>query len=92
MRSEVVDISLGKFKVDTTGSAGGIGTSGLVRLQLGVDGESTDRISVQLNKIDTCAVEMQQLCADIPDEGEKQQCHKDRRTELSAGCQAAAGD
>lgn len=41
------------FVKQTAGSAGGIGTSGLVRLQLGVDGESTDRISVQLNKIDT---------------------------------------
>jgi flagellin len=41
------------FMAATAGSAGGIGTSGLVRLQLGVDGESTDRISVQLNKIDT---------------------------------------
>ena len=41
------------FIKQTAGSAGGIGTSGLVRLQLGVDGESTDRISVQLNKIDT---------------------------------------
>jgi flagellin len=41
------------FVAKTAGSAGGIGTSGLVRLQLGVDGETTDRISVQLNKIDT---------------------------------------
>jgi flagellin len=41
------------FVAKTAGSAGGIGTSGNVRLQLGVDGESTDRISVQLNKIDT---------------------------------------
>lgn len=58
--------------------------------------ENTRQLSAacqfQLNKIDTCAVEIQQLCADIPDEGEKKQCHKDRRTELSAGCQAAAGD
>jgi hypothetical protein len=58
--------------------------------------ENTRQLSAacqfQLNKIDTCAVEIQQLCADITDEGEKQQCHKDRRTELSAGCQAAAGD
>jgi flagellin len=41
------------FMAATAGSAGGIGTSGLVRLQLGVDGTETDRISVQLNKIDT---------------------------------------
>ena len=41
------------FTKQTAGSAGGIGTSGNVRLQVGVDGESTDRISVQLNKIDT---------------------------------------
>jgi flagellin len=34
-------------------SAGGIGTLGNVRLQLGVDGTETDRIAVQLNKIDT---------------------------------------
>lgn len=41
------------FIKETAGSAGGIGTSGLVRLQVGVDGESTDRIAVQLSKIDT---------------------------------------
>jgi flagellin len=41
------------FIKETAGSAGGIGTSGNVRLQLGVDGETTDSISVQLNKIDT---------------------------------------
>jgi flagellin len=41
------------FIKKTAGSAGGIGTSGNVRLQVGVDGESTDRIAVQLNKIDT---------------------------------------
>jgi len=41
------------FIKETAGSAGGIGTSGNVRLQVGVDGESTDRIAVQLNKIDT---------------------------------------
>src|SRR3990167_3520219 len=58
--------------------------------------ENTRQLSAacqfQLNKIETCAVEIQQLCADITDESEKKQCHKDRRTELSAGCQAAAGD
>ncbi len=41
------------FTAQTAGSAGGIGTLGNVRLQVGVDGESTDRIAVQLNKIDT---------------------------------------
>lgn len=41
------------FVQKTAGSAGGIGTSGNVRLQVGVDGETTDRIAVQLNKIDT---------------------------------------
>jgi flagellin len=41
------------FVAKTAGSAGGIGTSGNVRLQLGVDGTDTDRIAVQLNKIDT---------------------------------------
>jgi flagellin len=41
------------FIKETAGSAGGIGTSGNVRLQLGVDGTETDRIAVQLNKIDT---------------------------------------
>jgi flagellin len=41
------------FIQETAGSAGGIGTSGNVRLQVGVDGTNTDRISVQLNKIDT---------------------------------------
>lgn len=41
------------FIQETAGSAGGIGTSGNVRLQVGVDGTDTDRISVQLNKIDT---------------------------------------
>ena len=41
------------FIQETAGSAGGIGTSGSVRLQVGVDGTDTDRISVQLNKIDT---------------------------------------
>jgi flagellin len=41
------------FIQKTAGSAGGIGTSGTVRLQVGVDGETTDRISVKLSKIDT---------------------------------------
>jgi flagellin len=41
------------FIAKTAGTSGGIGTSGNVRLQVGVDGESTDRIAVQLNKIDT---------------------------------------
>ena len=41
------------FTAQTAGSAGGIGTLGNVRLQVGVDGDSTDRIAVQLNKIDT---------------------------------------
>ena len=41
------------FTAQTAGSAFGIGTLGNVRLQVGVDGESTDRIAVQLNKIDT---------------------------------------
>ena len=40
------------FTAQTAGSAGGIGTLGNVRMQVGVDGESTDRIAVQLNKID----------------------------------------
>lgn len=34
-------------------SAGGIGVAGLVTLQLGVDGTSNDRITVQLNDIDS---------------------------------------
>jgi len=58
--------------------------------------ENTRQLSAacqfQLNKIDTCAAEMLQLCADIPDEGDKKQCLKDRRTKLSAGCQTADGD
>jgi len=41
------------FIAQSAGSAGGIGTSGLVTLQVGVDGESSDRIQVQLNDIDT---------------------------------------
>jgi flagellin len=41
------------FIAQTAGSAGGIGTSGNVRLQVGVDGTSTDRIAVQLNEITT---------------------------------------
>lgn len=41
------------FIQKTAGNSGGIGTSGTVRLQVGVDGEATDRISVKLNKIDT---------------------------------------
>jgi flagellin len=41
------------FTAKSAGASGGIGTSGLVRLQLGVDGTETDRISVQLNEITT---------------------------------------
>jgi flagellin len=41
------------FIAASAGSAGGIGTSGSVRLQVGVDGTSTDRIEVQLNEITT---------------------------------------
>jgi len=40
------------FTAQSAGSGGGIGTSGLVTLQVGVDGESSDRIQVQLNDID----------------------------------------
>ena len=40
------------FIAQSAGSGGGIGTSGLVTLQVGVDGESSDRIQVQLNDID----------------------------------------
>jgi flagellin len=40
------------FTAASAGSAGGIGTSGLVNLQVGVDGTSADQISVQLNDID----------------------------------------
>ncbi len=41
------------FIAQTAGSAGGIGTSGNVRLQVGVDGTDTDRIAIQLNEITT---------------------------------------
>ena len=41
------------FIAASAGSAGGIGTSGSVSLQVGVDGTDTDRISVQLNEITT---------------------------------------
>jgi len=41
------------FIAKTAGSAGGIGTSGKVSLQVGVDGTDTDRISIQLNEITT---------------------------------------
>lgn len=41
------------FIAQSAGSAGGIGTSGNVRLQVGVDGTDTDRIAIQLNEITT---------------------------------------
>jgi len=41
------------FIAQSAGSAGGIGTSGAVSLQVGVDGTNTDRITVQLNEITT---------------------------------------
>jgi flagellin len=41
------------FTATSAGSAGGIGTSGQVRLQVGVDGTDTDRIAVQLNEINS---------------------------------------
>lgn len=41
------------FIAKTAGSAGGIGTSGKVSLQVGVDGTDTDVISIQLNEITT---------------------------------------
>jgi flagellin len=41
------------FIAASAGSAGGIGTSGSVRLQVGVDGTDTDRIEVQLNEYTT---------------------------------------
>jgi flagellin len=40
------------FTAKSAGSAGGIGASGLVKFQVGVDGTSSDQISVQLNDID----------------------------------------
>ena len=44
------------FIAASAGSAGGIGTSGSVSLQVGVDGTDTDRISVQLNEITTATL------------------------------------
>jgi flagellin len=44
------------FINESAGSAGGIGSAGNVRFQVGVDGTETDRISVQLNKIDTTSL------------------------------------
>ena len=44
------------FTAASAGSAGGIGTSGLVTLQVGVDGTSADQITVQLNDIDMTAL------------------------------------
>ncbi|MBD8048974.1 flagellin N-terminal helical domain-containing protein [Limnohabitans radicicola] len=44
------------FTAKSAGSAGGIGTSGLVTLQVGVDGTSSDQITVQLNDIDAIAL------------------------------------
>jgi flagellin len=41
------------FTSESAGSAGGIGVSGVVRLQLGVDGNESDRIQVQLNEINS---------------------------------------
>jgi flagellin len=41
------------FIAASAGSAGGIGTSGSVRLQVGVDGTTTDRIEIQFNEITT---------------------------------------
>jgi flagellin len=41
------------FTAKSAGSAGGIGTSGLVTLQVGVDGTSSDQISVQLHDLDS---------------------------------------
>jgi hypothetical protein len=35
--------------------------------------------------------EMKKLCAEAQGESEKRQCAKDKRTDLSAGCRAAAG-
>jgi flagellin len=40
------------FTAKSAGSAGGIGASGLVKFQVGVDGTSSDQISVRLNDID----------------------------------------
>lgn len=44
------------FTASSAGSAGGIGTSGQVRLQVGVDGTDTDRIAVQLNEINSTSL------------------------------------
>ena len=41
------------FTAKSAGSAGGIGTSGLVTLQVGGDGTSSDQISVQLHDLDS---------------------------------------
>ena len=44
------------FIAASAGSAGGIGTSGAVTLQVGVDGTSNDQITVQLHDIDATAL------------------------------------
>ncbi|MBD8048957.1 flagellin N-terminal helical domain-containing protein [Limnohabitans radicicola] len=44
------------FTAASAGSAGGIGTSGLVTLQVGVDGTSADQITVQLNDLDAASL------------------------------------
>jgi flagellin len=44
------------FIARSAGTSGGIGSGGLVRLQVGVDGTETDRIAIQLNEITTATL------------------------------------
>lgn len=55
------------------------------------EGQLSSACQAQLGKVDSCSAEMKRLCAGAPGESEKRQCAKDKRTELSAGCRAAAG-
>jgi len=56
-----------------------------------IEGQLSSERQAQLGKAGSCAAEMKKLCAEAQGESEKRHCAKDKRTDLSAGCRAAAG-
>jgi hypothetical protein len=47
--------------------------------------------AAQLGQLEACAAEMKRLCPQARGEGELRRCVGSKRSELSAGCRAAAG-
>ncbi len=51
----------------------------------------TPSCQAQLGALEACAAEIKKLCPQAQDESSLRQCAKEKHSEISAGCRAAAG-